>query len=430
MAAKFGREFRKKHFEFEEGVVELNHGSYGAAPTVVVEAQLKHIKQKHSFPNRYLRYELFDISRECRKQISKVVDADYHDVVFTPNATTAVNAVLRSYPWKRGDKIAYFSTIYGACLNTLRFIDTMIGLQLVPIELDFPMTDAQIEAAMTKVLNENPDTKMVFMDTVTSMPAVVLPWENLVRICRERNVLSFVDGAHGIGLIPISLRTARPDYFTSNLHKWMYGTTSTAILYVDPAHHRQVAPVPISWIYVEPSKELDPDQARNILGDTFCYVATADYSAMQSTIELLNFRKEICGGDEVIFEYQNKLAKEASKMICDEFGTKDINTSSTPMAMFTILFPYEIEPELQRDFILFAHEKFAKEYKTFIPLESYKNKLYARFSASIYLELDDFKVGIAAIRSVVEEWKQACANSDTEQGVNCTVGQIAIAAME
>lgn len=406
MTVPFGREFREKYFAFEDGVVELNHGSYGAAPSLVIEAQMKHIRQKHAFPNRYLRYELFGISKECRQAVSEIVDADYHDLVFTPNATTAVNAVLRSHPWQMGDKVAYLTTIYGSCRNTLRFLEEQQDLNLIPVEIDVNASPAQVEDALRAVLDEHPDAKMAFLDTVSSMPAIVFPWENMVRLCRERGVLSFVDGAHGIGLIPISLRQARPDYFTSNLHKWMYGTTSAAVLYVDPSRQRQVASLPISAIFVSPSKELSPEESKEVLANSFAYVATADYSAMQTTMELLKFRKEICGGDQTILDYQNSLAKEASELVCKELNTTDINTSGVPMAMFTVRFPMKLDTDLHLKFIDFAHDKFANKYKIFIPLATYNGELFARFSASIYLELEDFKSGIWAINQVIKDWEE------------------------
>ncbi|MCO5589533.1 hypothetical protein L7F22_043501 [Adiantum nelumboides] len=44
------------------------------------------------------------------------------------------------------------------------------------------------------------------IDTIFSKPGVRLPWEALVAILRENEILSLVDGAHGIGAIPIDLK--------------------------------------------------------------------------------------------------------------------------------------------------------------------------------------------------------------------------------
>jgi selenocysteine lyase/cysteine desulfurase len=47
-----------------------------------------------------------------------------------------------------------------------------------------------------------------------------MPWETLVQACKEMNILSLIDGAHGIGHIDLShLGEVDPDFFVSNCHK-------------------------------------------------------------------------------------------------------------------------------------------------------------------------------------------------------------------
>ncbi len=60
-------------------------------------------------------------------------------------------------------------------------------------------------------------------DTVLTFPGVRLPWERLVKACRDTKVLSLVDGAHGIGHIDLThLGSLGPDFFTSNCYKCVF----------------------------------------------------------------------------------------------------------------------------------------------------------------------------------------------------------------
>jgi selenocysteine lyase/cysteine desulfurase len=61
--------------------------------------------------------------------------------------------------------------------------------------------------------------KVAVFDTVVSMPGVRVPYERLVKACKEAGVLSIVDGAHGIGHLELDLEELDADFFVSNCHK-------------------------------------------------------------------------------------------------------------------------------------------------------------------------------------------------------------------
>lgn len=89
-----------------------------------------------------------------------------------------------------------------------------------PIE-DDDLVD-QFEAAISRINTEDNGKRRVrlaIVDTITSQPGLRIPYEKLTAKCREHDVLSLVDGAHGVGQIPLDLSTLDADFFTTNLHK-------------------------------------------------------------------------------------------------------------------------------------------------------------------------------------------------------------------
>ena len=74
---------------------------------------------------------------------------------------------------------------------------------------------------------------VAIVDAVSSNPGVRMPWKQMVQICREEGVWSVVDAAHSLGQEPdIDLHAARPDFWVSNCHKWLYAKRGCAALYV------------------------------------------------------------------------------------------------------------------------------------------------------------------------------------------------------
>ena len=91
------------------------------------------------------------------------------------------------------------------------------------VEYTFPVEDDWLVSAFAAKIDEveraGGTVKLAVFDTVVSAPGVRLPFERLTALCRERGVLSLVDGAHGIGHVKLDLGALDADFFVSNCHK-------------------------------------------------------------------------------------------------------------------------------------------------------------------------------------------------------------------
>ena len=80
----------------DQQVQYLNHGSFGACPTAVLAAQGRLRLEMESEPVDFLSATLPTRLRFARSSLAQFLGADEQDLVFVPNATAGVNAVLRS----------------------------------------------------------------------------------------------------------------------------------------------------------------------------------------------------------------------------------------------------------------------------------------------------------------------------------------------
>ena len=80
----------------DPNVCYLNHGSFGACPSAVLEQQTALRLEMEREPVDFLSGTLparLDVAREA---VAEFLTADPADLVFVPNATAGVNAMLRS----------------------------------------------------------------------------------------------------------------------------------------------------------------------------------------------------------------------------------------------------------------------------------------------------------------------------------------------
>lgn len=226
VAVPFGHPMRSIHFPcFDKAYVPLNHGSFGAFPTAVRDRQRELQDQTEARADYFIRYIFPDLLDQAREAVSPLLGVATDEVVFIPNVTTGMNTVLRSLVFEDGDVILHFSTDYDANYKTIDYICESTPAEQLLIEIDYPIEDDEIVERfrdMVGVVNRNGSqkVKIALFDTVVAFPGVRMPWEALVRACRELGVLSLIDGAHGIGHIDLTgLGEVGPDFFTSNCYK-------------------------------------------------------------------------------------------------------------------------------------------------------------------------------------------------------------------
>ena len=233
------------HWALDPAICFLNHGSFGATPKSVLAAQSELRARMEAEPVRFFVRDLEAMLDRVRESLGPVVGAPPRDLVFVPNATTGVNAVLRSLRLEAGDELLTTDHEYNACKNALDFVAARAGARVVVAHVPFPSAgeDEVVRAVVSKATER---TRLLLIDHVTSPTGMVLPVERIVRELAARGIDTLVDGAHAPGMVPLDLTSLGAAYYTANCHKWLCTPKGAALLYVRPDRQESVRPVVIS----------------------------------------------------------------------------------------------------------------------------------------------------------------------------------------
>lgn len=240
-------EYRGRVSDFwalDPAIVHLNHGSFGACPRPVMAAQQRLRDQLEAQPTGFMA-GLEARLDAVRAAVGDFAGADPEDLAFVPNATTGVNAVLRSLRFEPGDELLTTDHAYHACANALRFVAERTGARVVVVPVPFPLEDpAEVTAAILGAVTER--TRLALVDHITSPTALILPIEDIARGLAGRGVELLVDGAHAPGMVPLDLRALSCTYYTGNLHKRVCAPRGAAFLHVRRDRQPEIRPVAIS----------------------------------------------------------------------------------------------------------------------------------------------------------------------------------------
>ncbi|MFH1844541.1 MAG: aminotransferase class V-fold PLP-dependent enzyme [bacterium] len=234
-----------RYWILDPEVTFLNHGSFGACPAPILAEQARLRAELESQPVRFLARQYEARLDAARAAVADFVGADSEDLVFVPNATTGVNAVLQSLRFAPGDELVVTDHEYNASRNVLDFVAARDGARVVVATIPFPLESPArvVEAILDRVTG---NTKLVLLDHITSQTGLVLPVAEVNEALVERGIDLLVDGAHGPGMVPLDLRKLGAAYYTGNCHKWLCAPKGAAILHVRRDRQDQIRPPIIS----------------------------------------------------------------------------------------------------------------------------------------------------------------------------------------
>ena len=297
-------------------VAFLNHGSYGACPTEILAYQHALRSELEAEPVRFLGRELEGRLDAARAALGAFVGADPDDLAFTGNATSGVNAVLRSLSFDAGDELLTTDHAYAACKNTLDYVARRTDARVVVAPIPFPVASPQaiVTAVLAKVTSR---TRLALLDHITSPTGLILPIERLVTELRGRGVESLVDGAHAPGMIPLDLKSLGAAYYSANCHKWLCAPKGSAFLWVRRDCQPSIHPLTISHGAVGER----PGRTRFRL--EFDWTGTQDPTAWLTVPKAIEYLGGLVpGGWPALMARNRALALEARRMLCAAAGTE------------------------------------------------------------------------------------------------------------
>jgi len=388
----------RRDWRLARGTVFLNHGSFGACPKPILQLQERLRAQMEGEPVQFLwrRYE--ERLEPARAEVARFVGARPRDLVFVTNATTGVNAVVRSLNLRSGQELLTTTHDYNACHNVLAEAARVAGARVVVARVPFPLgsPDLVVEAVLQAVSRR---TRLVLLDHVTSATGLIFPLSRLVRELEARGIDTLVDGAHAPGMLPLNLTSLAAAYYTANLHKWVCAPKGAAFLWVREDKQNELHPAVISHGHNTPRPGYSAFQ------DRFDWAGTFDPSAWLCAGEAIRWLGQLLpGGWRELREHNHRLAVQARRLLCERLQVEAPCPEGMLGSMATVALPTRFQGAARTGRIDTEQKHLYDHYGVEVPFVRFgqPEQRYLRISAHLYNTLADYRYLAWALSDCVE----------------------------
>lgn len=386
---RFGPAMRSA-WAIDPDITYLNHGTVGAPPRRVLEAQQAIRDEIERQPARFLLRDLAGprVGRQARgvsrlrdaaDRVAAFVGVRGQDLVFVDNVTAGVNAVLRSLDLHPGDEILLLDHAYGGIVRAAGHIAGERGAALRTVEMPWPPAPEAILDRIVAALG--PRTRIAVIDHITAESALILPLADIAAACRDRGVPVLADGAHAPGAIPLSIEALGVDWYVGSLHKWAWAPRSSAFLWARPARQHGLHPPVVSWGLGE--------------GFTaeFDWPGTRDPTAHLAAPAGIAYLREL--GVRAVQDYNHGLAWQAGIALAERWNTGLAQTEGQIGTMVTVPVPPSLGATADdaadlRDALLF-------DERIEVQVHVHRGQLAVRVSAQVYNDEEDIARLAAAV---------------------------------
>lgn len=212
----------------------LDSGATSQKPKCVIDALSEYYTQYNANVHRGI-YAISERATEATEATrSKVRDfihaASVSEIIFTRNATEAVNLVART--WGEANLKSGDTVILSEMEHHSNLVPWYILAEKAGIRIEFiPVTDEfQLDMDAWHTLLRNCSPRLVSLTGMSNVLGTIPPIKEMVRDAHAAGALFLMDGAQAVPHMPVNVQDLDVDFMVFSAHK-MLGPTGLGILY-------------------------------------------------------------------------------------------------------------------------------------------------------------------------------------------------------
>lgn len=217
-------------------LLQVNAGTKGICAGPVVDA-LRELTDEVELGGYAGYCSVMGKAAQARARLAQFFSVPETALAFTGNASVSLNVAL-SLAWENWSApadVLISDHEYPTTNMLFGYLEKIGKARLIR----FPLTGGveALEQAVT------PNTKLLAASHVDCNTGKRIDPTPLCTWARERDIVSYIDGAQATGQFPIDLTAMGCDLYITNGHKWLFGPNGVGLLYIRPDFEDSLTPL-------------------------------------------------------------------------------------------------------------------------------------------------------------------------------------------
>ena len=219
-----------------------------AASALKPESVIKTISDCYAYEYSNIHRGLYSLSSKLTKKFedvriktSKFISANSEkNIIFTKNATEAINLISETYSEKflsKNDEIIISYLEHHANIVPWHIASKKYGFKVVPADIN-NRGEIDVNDVIQKINNK---TKLISLTHMSNVTGSITDFEKISQISKKNNIPLLIDGCQHIAHYPTSINDLGCDFYVFSGHK-LYGPSGVGVLYMKDKWFEELGP--------------------------------------------------------------------------------------------------------------------------------------------------------------------------------------------
>ena len=370
----------KNQFPIRPGLVVMNAANLCPTHYAVLERVFEFTRNLDSDVSFQNRGKFTDTKADARALLAEYVGADPDEIAITRNTSESNNIIINGLELGPGDEVVIWDENHptNKIAWDVRAERYGFSVKKVPTP-DSGSTPEDLRRHFVDALA--PRTRVFAVSHVSNLSGIKLPMKELCLECRNRDIVTLVDGAQTLGALSLDLHDMAFDFFTGSLHKGPMGPKEAGLLYVRRGLAEKVWPSVVAFGY-ENSEALGAKKFESL--------GQRDDPTIAAIVPTVNFHNEI--GKDRVEERLRVIVDRLRAGVAEIPGASILTPSDSAASAAILVFSLSgISGQA-------AFELLYGEYGVAVAPAAINDGL--RFSPHIYNTLADVDAALEALRTL------------------------------